>query len=493
MATILPNGKTQFIDSNGRPLVGGKVYFYEPNTETKKDTYTDSTATIVNANPVPLDGAGQAAIWGKGAYRQVVYDRNNVLIWDEPTEDVGAQLDSLAGSGGSAQIGFIQSGAGATARTIQDKGRERRSVKDFGGIGDGLADESAAFSLAAASAGPNGEVIVPAGIWKVLVAPETKVTWLVDSNASFVGVVTLSGRIVKLGSGGSASKGTKIGAQAAWLEQLRPFTESIAEVTALSTIGQIGIIAASRTSDFGVAGSQGCIGLAGYANNDNTAQIQTGYGGYFEARRQVGAGITQAVEIDIVNFGDTGIVYPGNMYPGNNMTSGLWLASGGDIPGARGASLALGIIANGAPFDKGLVIQAGAVTAYAGEAAAIALGMQNGIIWYDGTTNKIARIRCDATAPSVGIVFSNDTVNFQKMDGTTVFTMQNNGIININSATGGYYCYGVQVVGVRQGGWGVATGGSKAAFNAATATLAQTAAAVAQLISDARTHGLIGA
>jgi hypothetical protein len=49
-----------------------------------------------------------------------------------------------------------------------------------------------------------------------------------------------------------------------------------------------------------------------------------------------------------------------------------------------------------------------------------------------------------------------------------------------------------QVVGARDTGWGVATGGSKAAFAASSATLAQTAAAVAQVINALTTHGLIG-
>lgn len=50
-----------------------------------------------------------------------------------------------------------------------------------------------------------------------------------------------------------------------------------------------------------------------------------------------------------------------------------------------------------------------------------------------------------------------------------------------------------QVVGARITGWAAATGGSQAAFDATTATLAQTAAAVAEVIANLTTHGLIGA
>lgn len=96
-AALLPNAKAQFIDSTGKPLVGGKVYFYIPNTSTLKDTYQDAAQTILNTNPVVLDANGQAIIWGVGTYRQVVYDQYNNLIWDQITEDItGGFLGNFA-------------------------------------------------------------------------------------------------------------------------------------------------------------------------------------------------------------------------------------------------------------------------------------------------------------------------------------------------------------------------------------------------------------
>ncbi|AQQ35073.1 hypothetical protein [Burkholderia cenocepacia] len=365
------------------------------------------------------------------------------------------------------------------------------SVTDFGAVAKAEIDNSAEFASLCAAVGPYGTGRVGPGNWRIDTSPTTPITWLVDPNATFSGAGKLPGRIIKLSNSGKYSKGTKIGAQSEWLEGLRLYTESIAEVAVLSTIGQIGIIGASRTSDYGVAGSQGCIGISGYANNDNTTQIQTAYGGYIESRRQPGAGITQSLEIDIVNFGSVGFVYPGNVYP-PDLTSCLWLASGGDVPGARGASLALGIIANGAPFDKAIVVQRGAVTSYFGEAVALALGRENGIVWYDDGTGKVARIRSDATAPSIGVVFSNSTLNLQDMSGNNVFTIGNNGVLNISKDTGGLYFLGTKVVGWRIAGWGDATGGSRNGFAAGSATLAQIAAALAQLIMDLKTHGLIG-
>lgn len=91
-ATLLPNAKAQFIDSNGKPLAGGSVYFYIPNTSTLKNTYQDAAQTILNTNPIVLDASGQAIIWGTGTYRQVVYDQLGNLIWDQITEDSNSGL-----------------------------------------------------------------------------------------------------------------------------------------------------------------------------------------------------------------------------------------------------------------------------------------------------------------------------------------------------------------------------------------------------------------
>jgi hypothetical protein len=92
MASLLPNAKTQFLDANGRPLVGGKVFFYFVGTETKKDTFQDPALSIPNTNPVILDAYGEASIWGTGAYRQVLKNSYDVQIWDQVTQESGAAL-----------------------------------------------------------------------------------------------------------------------------------------------------------------------------------------------------------------------------------------------------------------------------------------------------------------------------------------------------------------------------------------------------------------
>ncbi|MBR8074354.1 hypothetical protein KDX14_33050 [Burkholderia cenocepacia] len=473
---------------------GGGPYAFDPSDSTSGAYVTGS----ISGNTLTVTGVTSGTlVVGQRISGNGIASRTYITALGTGVGGVGTYTVNLAQTVGSTTISADN---GGTLLVARDGGRWKLqgmdgnlTVEHFGADRTGTNDSLLMFNALAASVGVNGMGIIPPGTWQLSANPTPAITWLVDANATFTGAGALSGRIVKFGNGGASAHGTKIGARTSWLEALRTPTESIADLIVLSSIGQIGIIGASRTSDFGIAGSQGCIGISGYANNNNTTQIQSAYGGYIEARRQIGAGITQGLEIDIVNLGDTGIVYPGNMYPGNNMSNALWLASGGEVSGATGASLALGIVANGNNFDKGIVIQTGAVQVNSGEAVAIALGFQNGIVWYDGGSNKLARIRSDATAVSFGIVFSNSTLNLQTMAGANVFTLGTNGVLNIAVAGGGYFYNGTQVVGARQAGWGTSSGGSKAAFNAASATLPQTAAAVAQLINDLFQHGLIGA
>jgi hypothetical protein len=51
----------------------------------------------------------------------------------------------------AADVNFLQAGAGAVVRTAQDKMRDTVSVKDFGAVGNGVTDDTAAFTAALAS------------------------------------------------------------------------------------------------------------------------------------------------------------------------------------------------------------------------------------------------------------------------------------------------------------------------------------------------------
>lgn len=75
-----------------------------------------------------------------------------------------ATTGALAASTGASLVGFIQSGTGAVARTMQEKAREWVSVKDFGAVGDGVTVNTQAFVYA--SSGENYSP-VPGGTYLV--------------------------------------------------------------------------------------------------------------------------------------------------------------------------------------------------------------------------------------------------------------------------------------------------------------------------------------
>jgi hypothetical protein len=79
---LCPVPRMQFLDAGGTPLAGGLVYTYNAGGSIPAPTYTDSTGTILNTNPVILDAAGEAAIWlANQSYRIVVCDSGNAQQW----------------------------------------------------------------------------------------------------------------------------------------------------------------------------------------------------------------------------------------------------------------------------------------------------------------------------------------------------------------------------------------------------------------------------
>ena len=64
----------------------------------------------------------------------------------------------------SEQVTFLQTGTGATARTVDAKLKDTVSVKDFGAVGDGVADDTAAIQ---AAINTNKEVFVPKGTYNL--------------------------------------------------------------------------------------------------------------------------------------------------------------------------------------------------------------------------------------------------------------------------------------------------------------------------------------
>lgn len=83
MAVLAPEPKAQFLDANGAPLAGGKVYTYAAGTTTPLATYTNAGGLVPNTNPVILDARGEADLWYASgtSYKVILKDANDATIW----------------------------------------------------------------------------------------------------------------------------------------------------------------------------------------------------------------------------------------------------------------------------------------------------------------------------------------------------------------------------------------------------------------------------
>jgi hypothetical protein len=85
MATLLHSPELQFCDADGNPYAGGTINTYVVSTTTPKTTWTDSEETVANTNPIILDAAGRAIIYGDGLYRLILKDAAGNTVWDQPS------------------------------------------------------------------------------------------------------------------------------------------------------------------------------------------------------------------------------------------------------------------------------------------------------------------------------------------------------------------------------------------------------------------------
>lgn len=175
-----------FYDRDGQPLDNGNIYIGVANLDPVTNpiqVYYDAALTITASQPLKTSNG---YIYRNGTPTQLYVNASNFSITVRNSDDtlvynfpdgtgLGAGAASIAFTGfkgqvgtvadladadGSDWIGYTPSGSGFVARSAQDKMRDTVSVKDFGAVGDGVANDSAAFTAASAT---GKKVLVPAG------------------------------------------------------------------------------------------------------------------------------------------------------------------------------------------------------------------------------------------------------------------------------------------------------------------------------------------
>lgn len=170
-----------FQDRDGQPLDNGYVWIGVSNLNPQTNpvvAYFDAALTIVAAQPLrTLNGY----ISNAGTPAQVYVDAVNfsILVQDSKGSMVYNFSDGTGISPNASGIIYDPAGTGAVATTVQAKLRETVSVKDFGAVGNGVADDTAAFTAALAA---SYSVTIPAGTYK------TTSAITIPSNTSLSGV-----------------------------------------------------------------------------------------------------------------------------------------------------------------------------------------------------------------------------------------------------------------------------------------------------------------
>jgi hypothetical protein len=95
-----------FVNASGGPCAGCSIATFAAGTTTPSPTYTDSTGTSVNTNPIILDAAGGANIWvGRSSYKFILKTALGATIWSVDNVNEGNLMP--CGPAGSVQIANV--------------------------------------------------------------------------------------------------------------------------------------------------------------------------------------------------------------------------------------------------------------------------------------------------------------------------------------------------------------------------------------------------
>lgn len=166
-----------FQDRDGQPLENGYVWIGVANLNPQTNpviAYFDKALTIPAAQPLrTINGY----ISNAGTPAQVYVDGVNfsILVQDSKGSMVYNFADGTGISPDACGVTYNPPFTGGVAYPVCEKLEQTVSVKDFGAVGDGITDDSAAIQAAVNSftaSGVGGEIFFPKGTYKI----NTKIT-----------------------------------------------------------------------------------------------------------------------------------------------------------------------------------------------------------------------------------------------------------------------------------------------------------------------------
>jgi hypothetical protein len=173
-----------FTDKNGDPLDNGYLYFgvVDLNPETNPiQVYYDSTFTQPVAQPIrtsngyPMRNGAPALIFASSQFSVTVRDKNSDLVIYSP---VGYGVTPGTSVSSTDQMTYNEGSTGAVTRVLTARLQDYISVKDFGVVGDGIADDTIAINNAVGSGLPLNWGTLIYRITSPLVETVAKVDWI---------------------------------------------------------------------------------------------------------------------------------------------------------------------------------------------------------------------------------------------------------------------------------------------------------------------------